>query len=70
MIRWDPTRLDPCKELEELSERFSRIFGRVSARSESNREALTVADWVPKVDIAEAPTWIGLPRVILRLGSG
>jgi len=53
MIRWDPTRLDPFKELEELSERFSRIFGRVSARSESNREALTVADWVPKVDIAE-----------------
>src|SRR5438876_5688337 len=52
MIRWDP-RLDPFKELEELTERFSRIFGRVPARGESNREALTVADWVPMVDIAE-----------------
>ena len=53
MIRWDPTRLDPFKELEQLSERFSRIFGRVPARNESGREALTVADWVPMVDIAE-----------------
>jgi len=36
-----------------ISERFSRIFGRVPARNESGREALTVADWVPMVDIAE-----------------
>jgi HSP20 family protein len=53
LIRFDPTRWDPFKELEEISERFSRVFGRLPARREAGREALTVADWMPTVDIKE-----------------
>jgi HSP20 family protein len=39
--------------MEEIGERFNRLIGRRSARRESNQEALTVADWIPTVDIAE-----------------
>src|SRR2546428_1592018 len=53
LIRWEPTRWDPFKELEEISERINRVFGRAPARREMGREALTVADWVPTVDITE-----------------
>jgi HSP20 family protein len=53
MITWDPTRWAPFKELEEITERFNRLFGRLPARRESGRESLTVADWAPTVDIAE-----------------
>jgi HSP20 family protein len=53
IIRWDPNRWDPFKEMEEISDRFNRLFGRVPARRESGREALTVADWAPMVDISE-----------------
>jgi HSP20 family protein len=52
-MRLDPFRWDPFKELEEISDRFSRIFGRLPARRESGREAMTVADWAPTVDITE-----------------
>jgi HSP20 family protein len=53
LIRFYPTRWDPFRELEEISERFNRVFGRLPARHESGREALTVADWMPTVDIKE-----------------
>lgn len=53
MITWEPTRWAPFKELEEITERFNRLFGRLPARRESGRESLTVADWAPTVDIAE-----------------
>ncbi len=53
LMRWDPFRWDPFKELEDISERFNRIFGRLGARRESGREAMTAADWVPAVDISE-----------------
>jgi HSP20 family protein len=46
--RWDPVR-----ELEAVTDRVNRIFNRFPVRSETNREALTVADWMPSVDIAE-----------------
>jgi HSP20 family protein len=52
MMRWDPMRWDPSRELEEIGERVNRLFGRPNRR-ESGREALTVADWIPTVDIAE-----------------
>jgi HSP20 family protein len=52
-MRLDPFRWDPFKELEEIGDRFNRIFGRLPARRESGREAITVADWAPTVDIAE-----------------
>lgn len=53
LTRWDPFRWDPFKELEDISERFNRFFGRLPARRESGREAMTVADWIPTVDITE-----------------
>ncbi|HWB97031.1 MAG TPA: Hsp20/alpha crystallin family protein, partial [Bryobacteraceae bacterium] len=48
-----PFRWDPFKELEEISDRFNRIFGRLPGHRETGRELMTVADWVPTVDIAE-----------------
>lgn len=54
IMRWDPTRWDPIRELEQVSERFNRVFGGLSTRRRENAsEALTVADWVPTVDISE-----------------
>jgi HSP20 family protein len=48
---------DPIRELEEVSERFNRVFGRLPLSRRSNggnsSEVMTVADWVPTVDIAE-----------------
>jgi HSP20 family protein len=46
-VRWDPFR-----ELESMSDRLNRVFARPTL-SPSGREALTVADWMPTVDISE-----------------
>lgn len=51
LIKWDPFR-----ELEDVSSRLNRIFGRTPARSESDNEMLAVADWMPSVDISETDT--------------
>lgn len=48
LVRWDPFR-----ELEEMSDRLNRVFGRPSARREGGKETMTVADWTPAVDISE-----------------
>ena len=48
IIRWEPF----FKEVEEMSERFGRLFNRSGMRSAA-QEALVVADWTPLVDIAE-----------------
>jgi HSP20 family protein len=48
LVKWDPFR-----ELEDVSTRLNRIFGRPLARSESGNELLAVADWAPSVDISE-----------------
>jgi HSP20 family protein len=53
VVRWAPVRWDAFKEMEELGERFNRLVGRRVDRRESTNEALTVADWIPTVDIAE-----------------
>lgn len=51
----NPTRWDPFRELEEMSDRLNRFFGnRPVARLESGREDLSVPDWVPSVDITES----------------
>lgn len=52
IVRWDPFR-----ELEDMSERLNRVFGRSGlARGESPaKDAMTVFDWSPTVDIAETP---------------
>ncbi|OGS95118.1 MAG: heat-shock protein Hsp20 [Gallionellales bacterium RIFCSPLOWO2_02_FULL_57_47] len=48
LVKWDPFR-----ELEDVSTRLNRIFGRTAARGEAGRELLKVADWMPSVDISE-----------------
>ncbi len=48
LIKWDPSR-----ELEDVSNRLNRIFGRSTARAESGQEMLAVADWSPSIDISE-----------------
>jgi HSP20 family protein len=48
LVKWDPFR-----ELEEVSSRLNRLFGRSTLPSESDREMLSVADWMPSVDISE-----------------
>ncbi|TLY14934.1 MAG: Hsp20/alpha crystallin family protein [Nitrospirae bacterium] len=51
LVRWDPFR-----ELEEMSNRLNRLFERPTLRTGNGKEALTVADWVPSVDISETDT--------------
>jgi HSP20 family protein len=41
------------KEMQELTDRFSRMLSRWPSRGSAMREALTVADWSPTVDISE-----------------
>lgn len=48
LVRWDPFR-----ELEEVSERLNRMFARPGGRAANGKETMTVADWVPSVDISE-----------------
>lgn len=51
VVRWDPFR-----ELEDMSERLNRVFNRSAlARggAEAHKDALTVFDWAPSVDIIE-----------------
>ena len=48
LIKWDPFR-----ELEDVSSRLNRIFGRIPNRAESDSGMLAVADWMPSVDISE-----------------
>ena len=48
------TRWDPFRELDDLQDRLSTIFGRAPVKKEGDkREALTVAEWAPLVDIVE-----------------
>lgn len=51
MVKWDPIH-----ELEDVSTRLNRMFGRFAARAGSGQELLTVADWAPSADIAETDT--------------
>jgi len=48
LVKWDPFR-----ELEEVSNRLNRVFGRSPFRAGSERELLTSADWMPSADISE-----------------
>jgi HSP20 family protein len=55
LARWEPAmRWNPFKELEEMEKRLSGFFGRPPAgESSGNKQAITVADWSPLVDITE-----------------
>ena len=47
------SRVDPSRELEEMSERFARLIGRLPVRHDNGKEMMAVADWSPAVDISE-----------------
>ena len=49
------TRWDPLRELEEMSDRLNRVISRPGAGTPNGngKEVMTVADWVPAVDISE-----------------
>jgi len=52
LTKWD--RWDPFKELEEFENRLMRLFSRLPApRLTSEEESVTVASWVPLVDVIE-----------------
>ena len=49
------TRWDPFKDVEELQNRLSSIFGQSpTRRSGTESEVLPVAKWAPVVDVAES----------------
>ena len=48
------TRWDPFKEVEDLQNRLSTLFGRAPVRQKNGaEESITVAEWAPLVDITE-----------------
>ena len=50
----DLAKWDPFRELEDMSDRLNRLFGRSLARGRgSNKEIMTSAEWIPEVDISE-----------------
>jgi HSP20 family protein len=55
LLRWDPfkTRWSPLKDREELESRLATIIGLREATGNGGKEALTVAEWSPLVDITE-----------------
>lgn len=55
IVRWEPirTRWNPFKELQELETRWPSIFSSRAATGDGGKEAMTVAEWSPLVDIIE-----------------
>ena len=57
LTRWEPLRglgrWDPFRELEELENRLSTLFGRTAVRDGGKEEIMTHAEWAPLVDISE-----------------
>ena len=55
LIRWDPFRVqwNPLKERDELENRLSTLLGHRASTGNGGKEALTVAEWSPLVDIVE-----------------
>ncbi|MCC2640778.1 MAG: Heat shock protein Hsp20 family [Nitrospira sp.] len=50
VVKWDPLR-----ELEQMADRLNRVMSRPESGSlnGNEQEAMTVADWIPTVDISE-----------------
>ncbi|MEY4580060.1 MAG: hypothetical protein RL701_4763 [Pseudomonadota bacterium] len=46
-------RWNPFRELEDMSERLNRVFGRSALARDLNRDALVAFDWAPTCDISE-----------------
>ncbi len=53
------TRWDPRKEMEELQNRLTKWFNGEALPAPGGKEAMTVAEWSPTVDISEdAQEWV------------
>ena len=56
MTPWEPMRkFDPFREMEEMTQRFNRMFGRPLMPAHEEQEAMQLAEWSPVVDISETP---------------
>lgn len=56
ILRWDPmsrTRWNPFKDRDELESRLATLFAGREGTSNGGKEALTVTQWSPLVDIME-----------------
>ena len=55
LVRWDPfrTRWNPLSDREDLARRMASLLGTREAPSHGGKEALTVAQWSPLMDITE-----------------
>ena len=55
LVRWDPfrTRWNPLKDREDLDRRLASVLGTHETPDHGGKEALTVAQWSPLVDITE-----------------
>jgi HSP20 family protein len=51
LVKWDPFR-----ELEDVSNRLNRLFGRALVKSEPAADILPLNDWTPTTDISETDT--------------
>jgi HSP20 family protein len=49
IVRWDPFR-----ELEDMSNRLNRVFGRFPLTREMDKDTMVAFDWAPSVDISES----------------
>jgi len=55
LTRWEPfrTQWNPWKELEDVEKRLSALWGSPQGKVEGQKEAISVAEWSPLVDITE-----------------
>ena len=56
LLRWDPisrTRWNPFKDRDELENRLATMLAAREVTGNGGKEALTVAQWSPLVDITE-----------------
>lgn len=51
LVKWDPFR-----ELEDVSNRLNRLFGRSLVKAEPASDILPLNDWIPTTDISETDT--------------
>ncbi len=55
LVQWDPFKFqwNPLKDRAELESRLATILGQRASIGNGGKEALTVAEWSPLVDITE-----------------
>jgi len=47
------TRWEPFREMEDLQNRLSTLFGRTPVRRTNGKESITLPEWAPLADITE-----------------